>query len=1062
MDLWKSLVAGGVLLTGVAAMALAVEAETGRSDTKRIRIETRKDASGGRLVRLQGAVRLKNPPKPDTPADLVIPLSVEKTGGYDILLRFYAPDGGSDSFYYTVNQEPVGEMHTGTHADGAEISLGTVRLEKGSNVLKFWTREPRLGVDSVTLTPGKMPLGKPITLQAEAARFPADRVEVVDQPKFAGGKGLALKSGVKPQSGTPGGTPDLSFEVTLPEGRYQIRTVTSATPEKYREILNLSKTASLRVDVAVGDQLKQRLCAFSPWQPREYARNTLGKFNFSGGKDTVKIWLPEGMALDEITIVPYTPPAIPPAVTAYVPKYLPPKDRPRILVTRELLPEIKANLNLGENREFWKQIQRLAEKPYKFTPPESGSIDYDARLETAARNKAFVYLMTGNTALGKEAVKLTRDYLRCVEFGNMLDITREIGRAIYSAALVYDWCYDLMTPEDRQSIRENMMRLADDMEIGWPPFLQNIVNGHGNEHQISRDLFSMAVAIYDEDPEPYRICIYRMLEELSPMHTFEYSGGRHNQGMSYGLSRFTCDMLAAWNIKRTLGLDLFGDGAKKVPYAWIYMRLPDGTLMRDGDDFIAYQQRGKYWSNPMTAFLCHTYAGDPILKGDYERQAASWGRMEPLLFLLLNDPKIKAEPDRSSLPLTHYMPEPYPAMVARTGWDFGKDANDAIVYLTGGGFQSGNHQHLNAGDFQIYYRGMLAADLGTYRFYGTPYDMKFNKRSVSHNVMLFRTPAKNDDGGQVYHSGSPNSLKELLEKTRNGRMLAAAFGPSAVRPFFSVFKTDTAPGYARGRLKSNIRNFVVLNLGDPRRPMAVIVLDAVVPQATGLTPHWPLNSWGKPSIAEPGRIVVDTLDGEGRLTLNTLLPAADELNVTTATGKETYNVFGTQYEAPFTELEEVNGSRTVFSLKKPVNGPFTFLNVMQLTRNAPGVEALPVKLSEADGACTVQLDHHTVNLARDGQNRTRELVVPVAGAVGRQQVLITDLAPGNWLVRNADTGKILGAATVKADDGTLFFIADPGKYRITPHAATNAPALPDYSREEAPMEKPTSVNGRPR
>lgn len=494
-----------------------------------------------------------------------------------------------------------------------------------------------------------------------------------------------------------------------------------------------------------------------------------------------------------------------------------------------------------------------------------------------------------------------------------------------------------------------------------------------------------------------------------------------------------------------------------MPYAWFYMRLPDGTLMRDGDDFIAYQQRGKYWSNPMTGFLCYTYAADPFLKGDYERQAASLGRMEPLLYLLLNDPKVKAEADRSALPLTHYMAEPYPAMVARTGWDFGKDANDAIVYLTGGGFQSVNHQHLNAGDFQIYYRGMLAADLGTYRFYGTPYDMNFNKKSVSHNVMLFREPGKEDDGGQVYHAGSPNNMKELLEKTRNGKMLAASFGPSAVRPYFSVFKAELAPAYAKGRLESNIRNFVVLNLGDPNRPMAVIVLDAIVPKAKHLTPYWPLNSWGKPVVAEPGKVVVNTLNGEGRLTLNTLLPRATDLTMTTATGKETLNVFGKQYEAPFTELEEVNGSRTVFALKKPVSGPFTFLNVMQLTRNAPGLEALPVKFSEQNGACTVQLDGRTVNLARNGELRNQAVEVTVAGAAGTHQVLLTDLAPGNWLVRDT-RGKVLGAAEVKADAGTLFFMAGPGRYQVTPKAAANAPKLPDYSREAAPLVKPTRVN----
>ena len=49
-----------------------------------------------------------------------------------------------------------------------------------------------------------------------------------------------------------------------------------------------------------------------------------------------------------------------------------------------------------------------------------------------------------------------------------------------------------MSPDDRDSIRRHLMRLADDMEIGWPPFKQTIVNGHGNEAQVNRDLLCMA------------------------------------------------------------------------------------------------------------------------------------------------------------------------------------------------------------------------------------------------------------------------------------------------------------------------------------------------------------------------------------------------------------------------------------------------------------------------------------------------------------------------------------------------------------------------------------------
>src|SRR5690606_20745029 len=119
-------------------------------------------------------------------------------------------------------------------------------------------------------------------------------------------------------------------------------------------------------------------------------------------------------------------------------------------------------------------------------------MSFNDKLEKAAETKAFYYLMTGDKKIGREAIELMVDYLSHVEFGNLLDITREMGRAIFIASEVYDWSYDLLTPKEKQVMVSNLMRLADDMEIGWPPFLTGITNGHGNEAQVNRDLLALS------------------------------------------------------------------------------------------------------------------------------------------------------------------------------------------------------------------------------------------------------------------------------------------------------------------------------------------------------------------------------------------------------------------------------------------------------------------------------------------------------------------------------------------------------------------------------------------
>ena len=150
--------------------------------------------------------------------------------------------------------------------------------------------------------------------------------------------------------------------------------------------------------------------------------------------------------------------------------------------------------------------------------------------------------MSGDRSVGMEAVDLLQNYVQRLEFGNITygDITRELGRAIYTSALVYDWCYGLIDSQRKAALRADMKRLVRDMEIGWPPFygLESIINGHGNEAQVCRDMLAWSLAIYDEDPEPYKYVSYTILEQLVPMRKFEYQSPRHNQGIDYGGYRF--------------------------------------------------------------------------------------------------------------------------------------------------------------------------------------------------------------------------------------------------------------------------------------------------------------------------------------------------------------------------------------------------------------------------------------------------------------------------------------------------------------------------------------------
>jgi heparin/heparan-sulfate lyase len=642
--------------------------------------------------------------------------------------------------------------------------------------------------------------------------------------------------------------------------------------------------------------------------------------------------------------------------------------------------------------------------------------------------------MKGNKSCGREAIKLINDYLTVVEFGNMLDITREVGRAIYSSALVYDWCYDLMSLKERKNIQHNLMRLAADMEIGWPPFKQMIVNGHGNEAQVNRDLLCMAIAIYDEDPLPYKYCAYRILEELVPMRKFEYQSPRHNQGASYGWSRFTWDMHAATIFAKMIGKPVFDKNITNVYKQWLYMRLPDKTMLRDGDGW----SDGHITKLGVLPLLCYAYSQDPIIKADFKQQGQQ--HYYPILQLLLNDPTLKAAKNFNSLPLTINFGPIVGAMIARTGWNFNKKSNDVVVEMKGGGYNFSNHQHSDAGSFQIYYHGLQAVDLGQYHFYGTPYDYNFNKRSIAHSMMLVMDPQENfhnrvNDGGTRLVNGSPRTPEQVQKnpKFANGTIISANFGPSSQRPLFSYFSVNLTSAYSK-KIKNYVRSFCFLNMNKPDNPAVLIIVDNITTSKAKFKKYWQINSLNRPKITIDGIIINNSSAGlKGKVELKMLRPQAAKRTVKILSNQATFNVFGKQFTPPKQYQPEAHGHRVLFSPKKSRTHE-RFLTVMSMT--AEKSSALPINLTEQSMLFLLTIADRMVVLSKTGKllRKTFKLTV-IPGE--KYQVAFTGLAAGNWSIHSQDWQTKFNLK-IKRGKNSLFMLLPAGNYTISPNVIPGA------------------------
>lgn len=768
----------------------------------------------------------------------------------------------------------------------------------------------------------------------------------------------------------------------------------------------------------------------------------LGKFEIKTAKQSFKIWLPDNLVLKRLFIKPFVAPKPPADAEAYVPSVVPPKGHPRLWVNRETLPIIRQRLKDTAHAEAWTAVTAKAKLPFKFAFNKNKEIFYDEKLESAIEAKAFYYLMTEDQQVGKEAVQLTLDYLSVLEFGNITygDITREVGHSIYTASLVYDWCYGIMNADNRKQLRGDLMRLATDMEMGWPPFygIESIVNGHGNEAQICRDMLSMSIAIYDEDPLPYKYTSYWVLDQLVPMRKFEYRSPRHNQGIDYGGYRFGWEMHAAWLYYRMLGYPVFDDNIKNLPYYWLYMRTPDGKMMRDGDMFnVKYgKSENFYWKNPQTMLLCYAYSGNGLIKGEFVKQGGL--KDNPVLFLLLDDPKLKPDFNLSQLPLTKDFGSVLNSMVARTGWEEGKASGNVVVELKGGGFHFGNHQHADAGALQIYHRGIQVGDLGLYLSYGSPYDFNFNKRSVSHSMVLVRDPkepllfrTKTNDGGTRFSQRFPRNVKEVLNDAwfQTGFVRSSAIGSDPINPSFSYFNIDITAAYSE-KVSAYTKSMLFLNLKRPDVPAVVVLLDHIVSQNAAMKKYWQINTLNKPAFEEGKFVLNSELDGKQAIAyVEMLKPKQTDRVVNVLSGDSSTKVFEDYYTVK-SVWPEAKGSRIMVSPKNDEKLA-EFATVFQMTEK--GAKQLAVEFVEKSNYFTLKIADKIIVLAKPNAYLSEDIEVEVPKDK-TYEVICLGLNTGFWSIKDLNKGKTIIKNVLK-DQNAVSWNAEAGRYQLSPKRA---------------------------
>ena len=730
---------------------------------------------------------------------------------------------------------------------------------------------------------------------------------------------------------------------------------------------------------------------------------------------------------------------------------IPPSVHPRLYLRSSDIPELRERL---KNPEIQKTIAKIKKLGVDRTPeeeakaPDKSGFRYYAEMRgvtSRVQLEALDYLLNKKKSVARKAIVAMLDTLRNTNYGKKGDLSRASGQMLMCGAMVYDWCYDQMKDSEKKAYINEFVRISKTMECGYPPKNTEPIAGHSSEWMVMRDMLSAAIAIYDEFPEMYNNVMTMLCRDYIPVRNYVYAGHNYHQGTSYANVRFSNDLFSLWILDRMGAGAVYDPAQQFVMYDFLYRRRPDGMVLPAGD-----VNPGIGGSYGLPAMLAYSYYKDPYLAYEYKRNTKIDNHC--LIFdVLWRDYTIEPK-SPETLPLTKYSGTPYGWMIARTGWD----KNSVIAEMKINEHFVGNHQHMDGGAFQIYYKGPLAIDAGAYHGtsggYNSAHNKNFFKRTVAHNSLLVfdpnekfaswnyggtdKTEFADNDGGQRMPGDrweTCRSFADLLsDEYTTGQVLAHGIGGDYMAPEYSYLSGDITKAYS-DKVKEVKRSFVFLNLKSEKVPAAMVVFDKVVSKNAEFKKHWLLHSIEQPQVSENGIIIKRTKDGDSGMLSNTvLLPAKENLDMQVIGGKgKEFWVNGTNYaNAPQAGRPDPRNERGEWRVEVSPSAPANedyFLNVIQVADNNCN-ELHKASLLKGENLVGAVIADRIVTFSKDGETINGKAEMDVQGN-GTFKFVMTNMKPGTWQVKK--DGKIFIAYKwVGAEDGVLSFEGGSGHYEF--------------------------------
>jgi hypothetical protein len=632
---------------------------------------------------------------------------------------------------------------------------------------------------------------------------------------------------------------------------------------------------------------------------------------------------------------------------------------PRLYFTAADLPALRAKCS-GPLASDYQVMKSWCDDHMSDSLPLASPEFYESHLAAYS----FVWLMSGDTSYAARA-KTIANYVISHGQQNMEQFTR-------GGSYFFDWCYDYLTPSERQTIGAAMVA-SGQYHLDTNNWDQ-MINYH-SKPRLLRTLTASGLAVYGEgiaDADAKELCDVSYEHTFGADHTLcaidEIAGdGSYFEGDYTGTVLTTkyrehCEMWASatdadpfevsGNFQNMPTYYLYEVFAKNGPGVTASM---SGSRQGDSHNHtmpaasirIAMYSLAKRYQDPRAQWLAEEIEAQGL------GYILSYDRWK---IIVEKDTNLTAQ-SPAGLPDSWYF-QTIGTVYMRSGWDYSESSDDVYAVFRCEKYPPG-HTHAHQNHLFIA-RGndLLAIDSGTYDFSVSSHHFNYFERTIAHNTITVYDPSEttfgshSNDGGQIPPSEHVHGVfcgdaslpvrdRGHIASYRNNDVFTYAIG-------------DATKAYASYKLDLFTRDVVWV------KPNTFVILDRVHATSASYEKKWLLHSLNEPQISGDTAVIQE---GDSKLFVRTIMPSPFQMTKIGGAGHE-FDVNGVNY-APSGGADSDHGAWRIEVRPTTSAEEHLFLHVLYVADASMG--SMPaVDPITTDDVVGVEIEGNVVVFSRSG------------------------------------------------------------------------------------------------